>query len=225
MNKYNKITLLTIFIVLLCVSLGSVSAAGTENTGPTVTANLTSGTYNTTQTAALTANDSSATIYYSNDTTDPRTSTTRIKYTEPLTIDKTTTLRYTAVDTLGNWSQVYIQNYVIGNSTINYTNGQSNYTGPQTNTTDWTYNIGGSNTDSSIAIGPDGTIYVGTINCATRDGYLYAFKPNGTLKWTYHTGGVTAITIGSNGIIYLKNYSGIEYAFNPNGTLKWNTNE
>jgi len=224
LNKYNKITLLTIFIILLCVSLGSVSAAGTENTGPTVTANLTSGTYNTTQTVALTANDSSATIYYSNDTTDPRNSTTRTAYTgSPITINSTTTLRYAAVDTAGNWSPLYLQNYIIGNVTVSNNNGQSNYTGPQTNTPNWTYKVGGSGTDSSVTIGPDGTIYVGTMDISTYYGYLYAFNPNGTLKWAYNTAGYPII--GPDGTLYVGGgSSGIFYALTDNGnkaTVKW----
>ena len=38
--------------------------------------------------------------------------------------------------------------------------------------------------ESSHAIGPDGTIYVGS-----WDGKLYAINPNGSLKWSFQTGG------------------------------------
>ena len=38
--------------------------------------------------------------------------------------------------------------------------------------------------ESSPAIGSDGTVYVGSY-----DGYLYAIKPDGTLKWKFNNGG------------------------------------
>ena len=69
---------------------------------------------------------------------------------------------------------------------------------------------------SSPAIGPDGTIYVGS-----SDSALYAINPDGTLKWRYLTGWEvrTAPTIAADGTIYLT-LSGL-YAFSPDGTLKW----
>ena len=232
MRRYNKISMLTIFTVILCISvLGTVSATDTanSNTGPTVTANLTSGTYNVTQTVALTMNDSSATTYYTKDSTDPRNSSTRITYTTPLTINTTTTLRYAAEDPAGNWSPLYIQNYIIGNGTIaNSTNNynQLNYTGSQTNTTYWTYTVGSSNTDSVVTVSSNGTIYVGTWNGNSHDGALYAFSPNGTLLWKYTTyGGIKgAPTIGSDETIYVGSYWGVVYAINPDGTIKWKYN-
>ena len=38
---------------------------------------------------------------------------------------------------------------------------------------------------SSPAVGPKGTIYVGS-----DDNLLYAFKPDGSLEWTYRTGDI-----------------------------------
>ncbi len=64
----------------------------------------------------------------------------------------------------------------------------------------------------------DNTIYIGTTN------NLYAFYPNGTIKWSYgyiHIESTPAI--GDDGIIYV----GTAYdsprlcAFYPNGTVKW----
>src|SRR5690606_27387658 len=83
--------------------------------GPNVNTSLAGGTYTTDQTVTLTSDDPTATIYYANDKTDPRTSGTRITYTGPITISNTTTLRYAAISTDGNWSPLYLQNYVIGN--------------------------------------------------------------------------------------------------------------
>jgi outer membrane protein assembly factor BamB len=226
MTKYNKISgSFMTFTLLLCIfiAIGTVNATDIENnaTGPTVTSNLTSGIYNTAQTVALLSNDSSAIIYYSNDTTDPRNSSTRITYTGPISITSTTTLRYAAVDSLGNWSQLYLQNYVIGNGGPVNNTGQSNYVGPQTKTPKWTYNLK-TEVFGSPVIGSDGTVYIGTLNGPDHDGDLYAFNPDGTLKWKYHTYGVMgAPTIGSDGTIYVGGHWGMLYAFNPNGTVKW----
>ncbi len=81
----------------------------------------------------------------------------------------------------------------------------------------WTFETSNS-VDSSPAIGPDGTIYVGS-----DDHNLYAINPNGTLKWSYRTGGLVTSSpaIGSNGTIYVGSEDHNLYAINPNGTLKW----
>ena len=64
--------------------------------------------------------------------------------------------------------------------------GQSNYTGPQTNTTEWTYNTQDVvNQNSNIVIGADGTIDFGNRN----KNFLYALyltKPqNGTVQYLH----------------------------------------
>jgi outer membrane protein assembly factor BamB len=71
---------------------------------------------------------------------------------------------------------------------------------------------------SSPAIGPDGTIYVGS-----QDDYLYAVNSDGTLKWRLQTGGVvrSSPAIGADGTIYVGSYDNRLYAINPDGTLKW----
>jgi parallel beta-helix repeat protein len=184
--------------------------------------NLTSGIYNTTRIVKLTTNDSTNTIYYTVDSTDPRTSSTRIQYTGPITISKTTTLRYAAVTNNGRWSLLCIRNYVIGTGGLADTpsptyqinsshNGQSKYTGPQTKTIKWIIN-NTSNKDNNVSIGPDGTIYCGN----------YAIYPNGIVKWIISNGG-SVPTIGSDGTIYYSSgsYSGKLCAVNPDGTVKW----
>jgi len=80
----------------------------------------------------------------------------------------------------------------------------------------WRYPTNGS-VGSSPAIGPDGTIYVGS-----DDYYLYAINPDGSLKWGYQTNGliVSSPAIGSDGTIYV----GAGYylnAINPDGGLIW----
>jgi outer membrane protein assembly factor BamB/nitrous oxidase accessory protein NosD len=195
----------------------------------TISANCTlnDGTYNTTQTVNLTSDDSTATIYYTDDTTDPRTSSTRIKYTAPISINKTTTLRYAAVISTGKWSNLYLQNYVIGigglsnssNPTYqgnNNNSGQSGYTGLQNNTTNVKWNNSNISLagDTSVSIGSDGTIYVGV------SGYLYALYPNGVIKWIYY-GGSTP-TLGRDGTIYTIVNGNYLHALKPDGTSKWN---
>ena len=95
--------------------------------------------------------------------------------------------------------------------------GQSNYKGPQTNTTKWTYK--GITVYGSAVIGSSGTIYVGSYS-----GKLYAFNPNGTVKWTYTTASniLGSPAVGKDGTIYISDwYNSTLYAINPNGTLKW----
>ena len=71
---------------------------------------------------------------------------------------------------------------------------------------------------SSPAIGPDGTIYVGS-----QDNYLYAVNGDGTLKWRFQTGGVvrSSPAIAADGTIYVGSYDNRLYAVNPDGTVKW----
>ncbi|MTK64220.1 MAG: PKD domain-containing protein, partial [Methanobacterium sp.] len=190
---------------------------------PTVTNSLNGGTYTKTQTTTLSTNDPNNSIYYANDTTDPRTSPTKITYNGQIIIDKTTTLRYAAQDASGNWSPLYTVNYVIGNGTATDTRGQSSYQGPKSNSVIWTTGNNGTSF-SSPAIGSDGIIYVPSFSTQS----LIAYYPNGTQKWQFYmpsTGGfsVTAsAVIGADGTIYIGSQNYVLYALNPNGTQKWN---
>ena len=98
--------------------------------------------------------------------------------------------------------------------------GQSNYTGPQANTTKWTYkNI---TVHGSAVTGTDGTIYVGSY-----EGKLYAFNPDGTLKWNYTTSSniFSSPAVGKDGTIYISDWENSTlYAINSNGTLQWKYN-
>lgn len=125
----------------------------------------------------------------------------------------------------------------------NQNTGQSQYVGPQNNSTKWNYTTG--DQDSQInhapSIGPDGTIYLPTrFNNGTNYlANLYALNPDGTKKWNYTIfdgilnehcynsfEGSPAIT--ADGTIYItgefhdntRTY-GMVYAFNPDGTVKW----
>ena len=119
----------------------------------------------------------------------------------------------------------------------NQNTGQSQYTGPQNNSTKWNYTLedAQSKITQTPSIGPDGTIYVPIYNSSNNRGNLYALTSDGTLKWNYTINDGTESTIvGSpaicqDGTIYLlgqfsnnQRYFGTLLALNPDGTLKWN---
>lgn len=71
---------------------------------------------------------------------------------------------------------------------------------------------------SSPALGPDGTVYVGS-----SDHSLYAVNPDGTLKWQYPVAGPvhSSPAIAPDGTIYFGCDDSRLYAINPDGTPKW----
>ena len=94
---------------------------------------------------------------------------------------------------------------------------RSPFTGPATNTLNWSGVTGGP-ICSSPAIGADGTVYVGS-----SDNNLYAINPDGSLKWTYTTGYEvdSSPAIGADGTVYVGSCDCRLYAINPDGSLKW----
>ncbi len=125
----------------------------------------------------------------------------------------------------------------------NQNTGQSQYVGPQNNSTKWNYTTGDSNSQIMYApsIGPDGTLYLATrFNNGTNDlANLYALNPDATKKWNYtifdgilyeyyYSDFIGSPAIAQDGTIYInghfKDYSmkyGFLYALNPDGTVKW----
>ena len=81
-----------------------------DNTAPTATATPTGSTSNTSKTVTLKMSESGI-IYYTLNGTNPTTSSS--KYSAPLSITSTKTLRYIAVDLAGNKSPIYSQTYTI----------------------------------------------------------------------------------------------------------------
>jgi parallel beta-helix repeat protein len=79
---------------------------------PTVGFNPAGGVYNTIQNVVLTASEA-ATVYYTIDGSDPLTSSTRHIYSGPINISSSTTLKFVAVDLVGNLSPVYTVIYTI----------------------------------------------------------------------------------------------------------------
>ena len=96
--------------------------------------------------------------------------------------------------------------------------GQSPYSGPQDPTELWRYGTG-DQIHSSPAIGPDGTIYFGSL-----DNYFYSLDPDGHPRWDRFKmkGQVySSPAIGEDGTIYVGCNDQWLYAINPDGTEKW----
>lgn len=84
----------------------------------------------------------------------------------------------------------------------------------------WTVNIGGRD-EGGIALGADGTIYIGTGNDGDQ---LIAIDPiDGTTKWSYQAGAdmLSAPIVDASGVIYATSRDGNVYAINSDGSLKW----
>ncbi len=81
----------------------------------------------------------------------------------------------------------------------------------------WAFTTGGS-IASSPAVGPDGTVYVGS-----QDNYLYALTSAGFMKWRYlTTDDVDSVpAVGADGTVYFGSWSGKLTALGPNGLKKW----
>lgn len=118
----------------------------------------------------------------------------------------------------------------------NQNTGQSQYLGPQNNSTKWTKNLS-EDIDTNPIVGPDGTVYLGTYNDTSEHGNLYAFNPNNTVKWNYtiNDGEWSEISstpaISSEGtIIFGTNFAdasltsehGNLYALSDTGAYLWN---
>ena len=68
---------------------------------------------------------------------------------------------------------------------------------------------------SSPAVGSDGTVYIGSYDVYMNETeHLLAFGPDGTLKWSYETGGSiwSSPTISNDGTLYVGSYDGYLYA-------------
>ncbi len=82
----------------------------------------------------------------------------------------------------------------------------------------WSY-LAGDVVRSTPAIGTDGTVYIGTY-----DKNLYAFKPDGSIKWTFDLKGnakYSSPAIALDGTIYIGTTKDYLYAINPDGSEKW----
>lgn len=117
----------------------------------------------------------------------------------------------------------------------NQNTGQSQYLGPQNNSTQWTKNLS-EDIDTNPIVGPNGTVYLGTYNDTSENGNLYAFNPDSTVKWNYTvTDGEwneisSTPAISSEGTIFFGtnfedtsgNDHGNFYALSQTGEYLWN---
>jgi len=73
-------------------------------------------------------------------------------------------------------------------------------------------------TESGPAIGPDGVVYIGSM-----DFNVYAVSPSGTLKWSFATQGSidSAPAVGADGTVFVGSMDNYLYALNPNGSIQW----
>ncbi|MBN1755931.1 PQQ-binding-like beta-propeller repeat protein, partial [bacterium] len=87
-----------------------------------------------------------------------------------------------------------------------------------TSTLAWEVNIASDVQYSTAAIGPDGAVYIGANN-----GNVYAFEPDGTIRWTFLTGGAvrSSPVVDSNSVVYVGSADNNLYAINPDGTERW----
>lgn len=97
--------------------------------------------------------------------------------------------------------------------------GRSPYIGPEVPNLLWTFSAGGW-IQSSVAIGEDGTLYVGS-----TDKNLYAINPDGTLRWSFKTDSFidSSPAFGAKTkTVYAGSWDGKIYALNSEtGNLKW----
>lgn len=88
---------------------------------------------------------------------------------------------------------------------------------PASGTLLWKTSVGP--TDSSPALGPDGTIYL-----FGADQSLYALSPDGQVQWTFRAGGAilsASVAIAKDKTIYFGADDGNLYALAPDGKEKW----
>ena len=82
----------------------------------------------------------------------------------------------------------------------------------------WRFQTWISGVDSGAVVTDDNTIIFGS-----KDSYVYALYPNGTLKWKYETGQPIFSTpaISADGTIYIASCDWYLYALRSDGSLKW----
>jgi outer membrane protein assembly factor BamB len=85
----------------------------------------------------------------------------------------------------------------------------------------WRFQTYISGVDSGAVVTNDDTIIFGS-----KDYYIYALNPNGSLKWKYETGDpvFSDPALAADGTIYITSCDHYLYALYPNGDLKWKFN-
>ena len=109
----------------------------------------------------------------------------------------------------------------------NQRTGFSPAVGPQNPSILWSYDLNGPMINSP-AVGPDGTIYTGSVwdEDPQPSAYIYAINPNGTLKWRFETGfhddqSFSSPAIGPEGNVYVGVAPRTFLALSSTGTELW----
>ncbi|MGC1426734.1 MAG: PQQ-binding-like beta-propeller repeat protein [Nitrosotalea sp.] len=93
--------------------------------------------------------------------------------------------------------------------------GLSQFTGAQSNTTSWQFNV--KNGTSALVIGQNNIMYFGSL------GNLVALDRDHAVKFKINVGGIVdPPSIGSDGTLYFENGGETIFAASPNGIIKWN---
>lgn len=125
-------------------------------------------------------------------------------------VETSTAIRGTPV--VGTDGTVFVVNDNGDMYAVNNTNG----------TIRWQVNLAaGARDEGGMAIGEDGTLYVGT---GGNDDKLRAISPtDGHTLWSYQAGAdvLAAPVVGAGGVIYVGARDGKFYAINPDGSLQW----
>lgn len=79
----------------------------------------------------------------------------------------------------------------------------------------WKFNTDNNSAVASIALGRDGTIYIGAMNG------LYAASPDGTRLWKQPVGGSAYLAEAEDGMLYVSSARGLIFGYLPSGTLSW----
>ena len=149
------------------VALSSLLIVEYDTVAPTVSADINGGSYNASQSVNLTAlddQDSNPSIYYTTDGSDPTTSST--KYTGSISVAKTTTLKFMAVDAAGNHSNICNETYTIPDADV-YVNSTVSETNPKVgDTVTVTLKVGNNGPDTAHGVVvtytvPEGMEFVG----------------------------------------------------------------
>jgi uncharacterized repeat protein (TIGR01451 family) len=151
------------------VALSSLLVIEYDTVAPTVSADIKGGSFNASQSVNLTAlddQDSNPTIYYTTDGSDPTTSSA--KYTGSISVAKTTTLKFMAVDAAGNHSNICNETYAIPDADV-YVNSSVSETNPKVgDTVTVTLKVGNNGPDTAHGVVvtytvPEGMEFVGAI--------------------------------------------------------------
>lgn len=106
-------------------------------------------------------------------------------------------------------------------------NGQTTATGPADAAILWSYDLKGPMINSP-AVGPDGTIYTGSVwdESLQPSAYIHAINPDGTMKWRFETGWfddqtISSPALGPEGNVYVGAPNKVFYALNSSGAEIW----